>query len=135
MNGINRRSVLKAGVVTALAAPFAGYLTGASSAAPSLDVSALAGDPAVTGSWTAPFNLGGVAIHATLTHAGHILFFGRRPGGSTMSFVSTWNYTTGALVRAPLPYSRDIFCAGTNVVPDGRVFISGGHTFDRSGAI
>ena len=34
-----------------------------------------AADPAVTGSWTAPFNLGLVSIHAILLHTGNVLLF------------------------------------------------------------
>ena len=135
MNEIDRRSVLKAGAVAVLAAPFAGYLTGASSGVPARADHAPGHDPAATGSWTAPINLSGVAIHASITHTGQIHYFGRRPGGSQRTTAWIWDYTTGAVTSVPIPYSRDLFCVGTNVLPDGRVYLAGGHIFDGTGAI
>ena len=135
MNEIDRRSLLKAGAVVVLTAPFAGYLTGTSSGVPARADHGPGHDPAATGSWTAPINLGGVAIHASLTHAGHIHFFGRRPDGSQRTAAWTWNYTTEVVTSVPIPYSRDLFCVGNNVLPDGRVYLVGGHIFDGGGAI
>src|SRR5688572_6398852 len=90
---VGRRTVLAAGALAVLASPFAGTLL-----APSrLPVARAAGDPAVEGSWTAPFPMGGVAIHATVTHVGDVLFFGRiegRFGVDRTSYTATWSYTT-----------------------------------------
>ncbi len=87
-------------------------------------------DSTSMGVWSAPFDIGGVAVHATLAHTGDVLFFqyyeGQRANGDT-SLVRTWNYLTGAQADAPFGYPRDVFCAGHVVLPDGRVFISGGH--------
>ncbi len=91
---------------------------------------AAAADPAVVGRWSAPFNMGGVAIHATLLRTGGVLFFQYVEGDATQdhtSYVGTWNYATGAKRAAGFTYGRDVFCAGNNVLPDGRVFIGGGH--------
>lgn len=88
------------------------------------------GDPALVGEWSAPFDMGGIAIHATLTHTGEVLLFQYVEGKATVdhtSYVGTWNYRTGATAEAPLTYHRDVFCAGNNVLPDGRIFIAGGH--------
>jgi hypothetical protein len=87
-------------------------------------------DPAVVGSWTQPFDMGGVAIHATLCHNDDVLIFQYVEGKATVdhtSWVGTWNWRTGVTAEAPFSYHRDIFCAGHNVLADGRVFIAGGH--------
>jgi hypothetical protein len=119
---VDRRTVLKAGMAAVLASPLAGYLATPARAA--------AADPAVVGSWAAPFNMGGVAIHATLTRVDDVLFYQYVEGSPTVdhtSYVATWNYRTGATAEAGLPYDRDVFCASQGVLPDGRVFIAGGH--------
>jgi hypothetical protein len=87
-------------------------------------------DPALTGSWEAPFDMGGIAIHAIHTHVGEILFFQYvegTPGDDHTSFVGTWNYSSGLTAEAPFTFERDVFCAGNNILPDGRVYIAGGH--------
>lgn len=87
-------------------------------------------DPAVVGSWTEPFDVGGVAIHATLCHNDDVLIFQYVEGGATVdhtSWVGTWNWRTGVTTEAPFGYHRDIFCSAHNVLADGRVFIAGGH--------
>jgi Domain of unknown function (DUF1929)/Kelch motif len=83
-----------------------------------------------TGAWAAPFNLGGVAIHATLMRNDDVLFFQYVEGAAGVdrtSYVATWNWRTGAIRQAQFTAPRDVFCAGHNVLPDGRVFIAGGH--------
>ena len=83
-----------------------------------------------TGSWSAPFDLGGVAIHATLMHNDDVLFFQYVEGAAEFdrtSYVATWNWRTGALRQAPFADHRDVFCAAHNVLADGRVFVAGGH--------
>jgi galactose oxidase len=87
-------------------------------------------DPAEVGSWSAPFPLGGAAIHATLLHNDDVLIFQYvegRPGIDRTSWIATWNWRTGLTTEAPFPYDRDIFCTGHNVLADGRVFLAGGH--------
>lgn len=120
MTGIERRTVLKAGALAALTSTFAGHVT----------TSALAAEPALTGSWSAPFDMGGVAIHATLTHVDDVLFFQYVEGAASVdhtSYVGTWNLRSGLTTEAGFAYHRDVFCAGHNVLPDGRIFIAGGH--------
>ena len=83
-----------------------------------------------TGAWSAPFNLGGVAIHATLLHNDDVLFFQDVEGAAGFdrtSYVATWNWRTGAIREAQFSDPRDVFCAAHNVLPDGRLFIAGGH--------
>ena len=130
---VDRRTVLAAGALALLASPFAGHLApfGGSTAR------AAVLDPATQGSWSAPFPMGGVAIHAIVTHVGDVLFFGRIEGTFGVdhtSYVATWSYLTESARVAPLPYDRDIFCAHQNVLPDGRVYVAGGHTHSQTGA-
>jgi hypothetical protein len=35
--------------------------------------------------------------------------------------------TTGTLTDVSIPYSRDVFCAGHSLLPDGSMFATGGH--------
>ncbi|MGH8894950.1 MAG: galactose oxidase-like domain-containing protein, partial [Actinomycetes bacterium] len=92
-----------------------------------------AADPPSEGEWSAPFDLGGVAIHATLTHTGDVLFFQYvegKAGVDHTSYVGTWNWQTGAITKADLPYSRDFFCSAHVVLANGDVFVAGGHDHD-----
>ena len=87
-------------------------------------------DPGKVGRWSAPFNLGGMAIHATLLHTDDVLIFQyveHRPTIDHTSWIATWNWKTRMTTRVPLPYDRDLFCAGHSVLPDGRLFVAGGH--------
>ena len=121
---MDRRTVLRVAGGLALTATAGGALGGRSRAA------AAVADPAVAGRWSAPFDLGGIGIHATLTHTGDVLLFQYVEGAAGVdhtSWAGTWNHRTGATLPAPLPYDRDIFCAGNNVLPGGRVFLAGGH--------
>jgi hypothetical protein len=45
------------------------------------------------------------------------------------SYSATWNWRTGTTQLAPLPFDRDNFCSGHVVLPDGRIFLAGGHDF------
>jgi len=115
----SRRTLLG---VAALA-PFA-----AAARAPSRALAVI--DPAQGGEWSAPFDMGGIAIHATLLHNDDVLIFQYVEGQAGVdhtSWVGTWNWRSGVTRDAPFPYHRDIFCAGHNVLADGRVFIAGGH--------
>jgi hypothetical protein len=124
MDQLDRRTFLKAGVLAAAAVPLAGYVARPTRAG--------AADPAQVGSWSAPFDMTGVAIHATLTHIDDILFFSDVEGPPTVdhtSYVATWKWSTGVIKTAPLPFDRDIFCSAHVVLPDGRIFLAGGHDF------
>ena len=116
---MSRRTLLESAVLT----PFVAGL-------PRRTIALGEADPAVVGSWSEPFDLGGVAIHATLLHTDDVLIFQYVEGDATVdhsSWVGTWNWQTQQTTEAPIPYHRDIFCAGHNVLADGRVFVAGGH--------
>ena len=88
--------------------------------------SAQAADPSVVGQWSAPFEMGVKGIHSTVLPGGKVLLFSY-PVRSVGSDAYVWNPTTGALTNVSLNWARDIFCSGHSLLPDGRVFITGGH--------
>jgi hypothetical protein len=90
--------------------------------------SEMASNPAVTGSWTAPFNLTLVSIHAVMLHTGKVLLFSW-PDQTVGSDAVLWDPVSGEITNVALTYQRDIFCSGTSVLADGRVFIAGGHIY------
>jgi hypothetical protein len=87
-----------------------------------------AAGPAATGSWTAPFALTLVSIHAVVLHTGNVLLFSW-PNKTVGSDAVLWNPVSGTITNIALSYQRDIFCGGTTVMSDGRVFIAGGHIY------
>jgi len=88
----------------------------------------MAADPAAIGSWTAPFNLTLVSIHAVMLHTGEVLLFSW-PTTTVGSDAVLWDPVSGQITNIALTYQRDIFCGGTSVLADGRVFIAGGHIY------
>jgi Domain of unknown function (DUF1929)/Kelch motif len=87
-----------------------------------------AATPAAAGSWTAPFPLTLVSIHAVMLHTGNVLLFSW-PNKTVGSDAVLWNPVSGTVTNIALTYQRDIFCGGTAVMSDGRVFIAGGHIY------
>jgi galactose oxidase len=125
---LDRRRFLLAGTGGAAAVLFgAPRLTGLGGA-PALKRAAAA-TPATMGSWTAPFKLGLVSIHAVMLHTGKVLLFSW-PNKTVGSDAVLWDPVSGGTTNIALTYQRDIFCAGTSVLSDGRVFIAGGHLYE-----
>src|SRR5215471_7342837 len=79
--------------------------------------------PAQVGQWSTPLPLPLVAVHAALLANGHILAWDGQ----------TWGYTSIVLdpltgVTTPLaPPVSNVFCTGLCALPDGRIFVAGGH--------
>ena len=115
--GFSRRQFLVAGGATAV-------MLGGSAAR----ARPVAADPAVTGSWTKPFSLTLVSIHAVMLHTGSVLLFSW-PNKTVGSDAVLWDPASGKITNIALSYQRDIFCSGMSVLPDGRVFIAGGHLY------
>jgi galactose oxidase len=89
---------------------------------------AAAATPATAGQWTAPFALTLVSIHAAVLHTGNVLLFSW-PNNTVGSDAILWNPVSGAITNIALTYQRDIFCGGQTILPDGRVFVGGGHIY------
>ena len=80
------------------------------------------GTPAQVGQWSSVLTWPLVAIHAVLLPNGQVLAWdGAAQGGA--AFI--WNPTTSQFTSVPPP--SNIFCAGQCRLPDGRVFVPGGH--------
>lgn len=83
-------------------------------------------DPALTGEWSAPFDLGVIGIHSILLPTGKVLLFSY-PSTGPGSAARVFDPATGTTTDASITMSRDVFCAGHSLLPDGRVFVTGGH--------
>jgi hypothetical protein len=124
---IGRRKFLLAGTATAalIGAPSLKGLLGSSPAKRRTAKASSAG----TGSWTAPFNLGLISIHAVVLHTGDVLLFSYPENNTVGSAATLWNPVSGSLTNVSITYQRDVFCSGMTVLPDGRVFMAGGHIY------
>jgi hypothetical protein len=77
------------------------------------------------GSWTAPFDWPVVGVHMILLPDGKVLTLGR------VGTPYVWDPETGSFTPSPSP--AWLFCAGHNLLPDGRVLFAGGHISDHHG--
>ncbi len=113
-------------VLTATAHDAAGNVTTSS------PVSVTVGnDFASTGQWSAPFDLGIVAVNAALMHTGKVLLYSGSFEGSWVERV--WDPNTGSLTLVPNPY-YDLFCSGFSQLADGRILTVGGYDSATLGA-
>ena len=83
-------------------------------------------DPAVAGEWSAPIDLGVIGIHSILLPTGDVLLFSY-PSTGPGSAARVFDPETGTTTDASITMARDVFCAGHSLLPDGRVFVTGGH--------
>jgi galactose oxidase-like protein len=95
-------------------------LTGVQSTAITLQTTA-----SESGQWTAPFAWPIVAIHTMLLPDGRVLAINR------IENPQIWNPVTGTFKSVPAP--ANLFCAGHAMLPDGQVFLAGGHIDDNQG--
>ena len=77
------------------------------------------------GQWTAPITWPIVAIHTMLLPDGRVLAINR------IQNPQVWDPATGTFKSVPAP--ANLFCAGHALLPDGRVFLAGGHIDDGKG--
>jgi galactose oxidase-like protein/Big-like domain-containing protein len=79
--------------------------------------------PSQIGQWSAPVSWPIVAVHMTLLPTGNVIAY---DGFSAeVNSERIWNPSTGTFT--PVPYGRNLFCAGHILLPDGRALIVGGH--------
>ena len=83
-------------------------------------------DPrAVTGEWSAPFDVGIVAVNMVMLHTGKVLMFSGAFSGQ--SFVERlWDPATGAITLVANPF-YNLFCSAATQLADGRVLVAGGY--------
>jgi galactose oxidase-like protein/concanavalin A-like lectin/glucanase superfamily protein/IPT/TIG domain-containing protein len=85
-------------------------------------------DPAVVGSWSAPFELGVKGIHSSVLPSGKVLLFSY-PVKAVGSDARVWDPASGSTTDVSLGWNRDIFCAGHSLLPNGRLLLTGGHVY------
>lgn len=95
------------------------------------------------GRWDPVFSMPNVAIHTHVLPNGTVLFWGRRddPAGSLNEHACTpylWDPATGDFTPTPQPTLADgstvnLFCSGHSFLPDGSLFVAGGHLTDGDG--
>ena len=84
-------------------------------------------DPTLVGQWSAPFDVGLVAVNMVMLHTGKVLMFS---GAYTVSGVErVWDPATGTVTLVPNPF-YNLFCSGQSQLGDGRILVVGG--FDSS---
>ncbi len=114
--------------------------------------------PALRGAWGPVFPLPNVCIHAHVLPNGLVLMWGRRDDPSQSLNVDPptpqqvggppappatctpflWNPATGETSKTGQPTMPDgslanLFCSGHTFLPDGRLFVAGGHLADGAG--
>src|SRR4051812_11418052 len=75
------------------------------------------------GSWTAPMNWPNVAVHTSMLSNGKVVTwdaFNAAPASERL-----WDPETNSFVSTPS--GINLFCAGHALLPDGRLFVAGGH--------
>jgi hypothetical protein len=90
---------------------------------PSSSGSAPPSPAAQLGEWSEPVSWPLVAVHMSVLPTGNVLAFDGFDAAVNSERV--WNPATGAFT--PVPYGRNLFCAGHLTLADGRTFIVGGH--------
>ncbi len=81
------------------------------------------------GSWTPPQNWPLVAVHASMLSDGKVVSWDAFSAAPQSEHV--WDPETGAFV--PRPSGINLFCAGHALLPDGRLFVAGGHELAYAG--
>jgi Galactose oxidase-like, Early set domain/Glyoxal oxidase N-terminus/Kelch motif len=88
-------------------------------------------DPAQIGAWTAPFNIGAKGIHSQVLPNGKVLLWSY-PVGTVGTSAVIWDPATQTYTNVSISYPRDTFCSGHDLLPNGQVFVTGGHAYNAS---
>ncbi len=82
-------------------------------------------DPAVVGQWSAQIPVGVIGVEAALLHTGKVILWESREGqiGSNARIFDPVTQTTE---NVSIPYARNVFCAGSYFLADGRLLVTGG---------
>jgi hypothetical protein len=83
--------------------------------------------PSIVGQWSDPFSWPLVGIHTALLKTGEVLTWEYDGAGGPF----LWNPITGEFTSVPQGTNK--FCAGQAALPDGRLFIAGGHSGSHVG--
>lgn len=86
--------------------------------------SAVAGDPAVEGAWSAPISFPLVPVHSIVLPNGKVLFWPQHGDATIETYV--WDPATN-IFHAVFNGHTNLFCAGHALLADGRVQTTGGH--------
>ena len=84
---------------------------------------------AQVGSWTAPQAWPMVAVHASMLSDGKVVAWDAF--GSAPQSEHVWDPETGQFVSTPS--GINLFCSGHVLLPDGRLFVAGGHELPYAG--
>jgi hypothetical protein len=83
--------------------------------------------PEDVGQWTAPAPWPVIAIHSALLPTGKVMQYAY-PSIGAGSNAQIWEHTQGEFENTVM--STDIFCSGLSLLPDGKLFVSGGNDYD-----
>jgi chitodextrinase len=89
------------------------------------------GNPALSGLWSEVFTSPMVSINVSLMGNGRVLMYDRMSSGNPNPYV--WDPLTSSFLVVPTNDGTNLFCSGQIVLPDGRVFVAGGHAADDVG--
>ncbi len=85
------------------------------------------GGPSEVGQWLPPQEWPVIAIHAALMPTGEVLHYSY-PDGGPGSNAKLWDPAADTFADAPI--SSDVFCSGLALLPDGRLFVTGGNDYE-----
>lgn len=87
---------------------------------------ALALDPATSGQWSSVMDWPCEAIHGHLLPTGEVLFWQRSGPPGDNNNAQLWDPVTNRISSAP-NCAANVFCSGHAFLPDGHLFVAGGH--------
>jgi chitodextrinase len=89
------------------------------------------GNPAQSGLWSGVFTTSLVSINMSLMGNGRVMMYDRLDLGNPDPQV--WDPLTNSFLAAPMSVWTNLFCSGQVLLPDGRLFVAGGHAGDDIG--